>query len=203
MANMVNKAKTHCPRGHPYDDMNTYVTKDGIRQCRSCKREQARERYVRVPRKRRPFCVRGHSFDESNTGVLASGKHYCKICEAARRMKTDPSTRRMYSLRWRNRFPDKVVALNRRSQLRKYNLTVDQFDAMVLSQNGVCAICRKAPKSGFTLCVDHCHETGVVRGLLCNRCNSAIGLLDEDPARIRRASNYIIESQYMKEAANG
>lgn len=70
---------------------------------------------------------------------------------------------------------------------RNYNLTEAQRDAMVASQMGICVICLKAP----AVHVDHCHETGRVRGVLCFNCNSAIGKLGDDPDTTRRAAAYL------------
>lgn len=63
-------------------------------------------------------------------------------------------------------------------------------------QNGVCAICsepetRKMKGTPAALCVDHNHETGEIRGLLCNRCNRTIGLLEDDPEFFKRAYDYL------------
>ncbi|QNS09000.1 endonuclease VII domain-containing protein [Streptomyces xanthii] len=70
---------------------------------------------------------------------------------------------------------------------RNYNLTEAERDDMVASQMGVCVICLKAP----AVHVDHCHETGRVRGVLCFNCNSAIGKLGDDPGTTRRAADYL------------
>jgi len=63
-------------------------------------------------------------------------------------------------------------------------------------QNGNCAICknpetRKHRGKPRNLCVDHCHKTGIVRGLLCSRCNVTIGRLEDDPKLLRSAAEYL------------
>ncbi|MFF3939503.1 endonuclease VII domain-containing protein [Streptomyces phaeofaciens] len=76
----------------------------------------------------------------------------------------------------------------RRDHLRRrYGLSLAERDAMVASQMGLCVICLKAP----AVHVDHCHETGRVRGVLCFNCNSAIGKLGDDPDAVRRAAAYL------------
>lgn len=70
---------------------------------------------------------------------------------------------------------------------RVFKLSVEQWDEMMLKQGGMCAICDEESKLG----VDHDHVTGNVRALLCNQCNSAIGLLNESPTTIRKAAGYI------------
>jgi cell division protein FtsI/penicillin-binding protein 2 len=75
--------------------------------------------------------------------------------------------------------------------LRKFGILIADYDALLVSQNGVCAICRKTCPSGRRLAVDHCHDTGKVRGLLCTPCNTAIGLVKEDTLRLRALIDYI------------
>lgn len=61
---------------------------------------------------------------------------------------------------------------------RDFGLTVEQYDEMFAQQRGVCAVCKKTQKK--RLSVDHCHNSKKVRGLLCQPCNMAIGLLKDD-----------------------
>lgn len=82
-------------------------------------------------------------------------------------------------------------ANHRRRWLKQYGLTVAEFDAMLAAQSGTCAICSRADHTARNWCVDHCHATGVVRGILCSECNAAIGKLKDDPALLRRAAGYI------------
>lgn len=85
----------------------------------------------------------------------------------------------------------------------KYGITEATALALLAAQDGKCAICarllqwgRAGPKrmGGMlrdTACIDHCHKTGKVRGLLCLFCNTSIGKLGDDPAVLRRAAAYI------------
>lgn len=79
-----------------------------------------------------------------------------------------------------------------RSYIRKYarGVTREQYDSMVLAQNGVCVIC-SGVSNNKELAVDHCHVTNKVRGLLCDSCNRGIGLLKEDILILHRAIEYI------------
>jgi hypothetical protein len=70
---------------------------------------------------------------------------------------------------------DSRALTERERTLLKYNLTPAQFNTMLEAQNGVCALCEKTSKSKRSLHVDHDHETGEVRGLLCFSCNSKLG----------------------------
>ena len=76
----------------------------------------------------------------------------------------------------------------------KYGITIDHYDAILQRQGGTCALCQKpAGRSNRwgTLSVDHCHETGLIRGLLCAACNSALGMLGDTPERLQRALDYV------------
>jgi Recombination endonuclease VII len=61
---------------------------------------------------------------------------------------------------------------------RFYGISREQYEALLAQQGGVCGICRKPPQE--PLCVDHSHTTGRVRGLLCRKCNTALGSFDDD-----------------------
>jgi hypothetical protein len=78
----------------------------------------------------------------------------------------------------------------RRQKLAKYGLTEATYQTMVTAQKGLCAICLRPPKL-HRLYVDHCHLTGRVRGLLCNTCNAAIGMLDDQPELLAKAIAYL------------
>lgn len=73
---------------------------------------------------------------------------------------------------------------------RTYGLAPGEYEAMLERQGGVCAICGKRPVT-IRLAVDHDHVTGRVRGLLCKRCNRALGLWEGDVERMERLILYI------------
>lgn len=95
-----------------------------------------------------------------------------------------------------------------RQLLKRHGLTEDDYHRMLAQQEGVCAICRKpetvvkkhwrrwdGDRPSQPLSIDHCHTTGVVRGLLCNRCNLGIGNFDDDPLRLEAAAAYLRQHQ--------
>ena len=89
----------------------------------------------------------------------------------------------------------KYNASSRDRRLRRlYRLCKDDYDSMLKAQNGRCAICYRAPTESKKLSVDHCHLTGDPRGLLCRKCNSAIGMLGDDAARVANASYYLLNN---------
>ena len=72
---------------------------------------------------------------------------------------------------------------------RSYGITLEEYNKMVKNQNGKCAICGTSPKE--TLTIDHDHNTGKVRQLLCRFCNAALGLAKEDINILESMIKYI------------
>lgn len=81
---------------------------------------------------------------------------------------------------------------------REYNLTSEQHRAMIEAQDGRCAICRKPEGDGRELSVDHCHQTGRPRGLLCWQCNTAIGKLGDTVEGVRAALAYLEDARRVR-----
>lgn len=75
---------------------------------------------------------------------------------------------------------------------QSYGITLEQYDKMVEDQNGVCAICGNINSNGRRLSVDHNHNTGKVRALLCGGCNARLSVV-EDKNFIKKAKQYLRE----------
>src|SRR6266567_3377847 len=109
---------------------------------------------------------------------------------AYQRRKSKPG----YIEKERKRYRDNYAQfyhINRKCILkRKYGITWDEYQEMFESQKGLCAICQGV-EEGRMLSVDHDHETGKVRGLLCGSCNRALGLFKEDPELLDIAKEYV------------
>jgi hypothetical protein len=149
--------------------------------CRTCNAEH--QKRLRATRERtEPTCTEKrcsgcrqvkasdgfHRYARSKDGLAA----YCRTCKSER-AKTN----------WG------LSASFARYLVRKYGITPGQYNEMLVRQEGRCAICRETPR--HRLCVDHDHETGQVRALLCKVCNLAIGYLKDDPDLFRRAADYL------------
>ena len=128
----------------------------------------------------------------------------CKECTRARRKAwyAENRNREIDRVRvWQLENPEKVHATmerfvgagkrklsNRKSHLkRKYGLTLEEFDELLASQGGGCAICGRPDADN----VDHDHDTGRVRGILCFKCNVAVGQMDDDGDRLIAAAAYL------------
>lgn len=85
---------------------------------------------------------------------------------------------------------------------KRFDLTIEQYDAMLANQGGTCACCggvethKYASGKVKALSVDHDHQTEQVRGLLCVNCNRAIGYFDDSPQRMRAAADYLDRHNY-------
>lgn len=86
-----------------------------------------------------------------------------------------------------------VKLINRRAKLKKaFGLTVQQYDEMLVEQGGRCALCGSDfPGGRGRFVVDHCHDTGKIRGLLCNLCNVGLGALRDSPQLLQKAIHYL------------
>lgn len=87
-----------------------------------------------------------------------------------------------------------VQTRRRVRNLHKFGITLEDYDALLATQNGVCAICG-LPPNGKNLPVDHDHKTGKVRGLLCDRCNPMLGYAQDNMAILTRAIDYLIKAE--------
>lgn len=88
--------------------------------------------------------------------------------------------------------------IERRRRFRTYGITEADYNAMLERQGHCCAICQTDTPGRKGWAIDHCHDSGVVRGVLCSPCNSAIGLLRDDPDVIMRAAMYVERFQLAK-----
>ena len=76
-----------------------------------------------------------------------------------------------------------------------YNLSYEQFNDMHKNQNGLCKICGQPPRGKKSLHIDHCHESGKVRGLLCVTCNWFMGKVDDNIVTMTNLIEYIKENK--------
>src|SRR5712691_9627244 len=139
----------------------------------SLSNERRKKKYAENPEFRKRL-------QESNRRYRAA--HKSEISERRRRRRaTDPEYRaRCIAAHAKNR---------RVNLLKRFGMSWREYELRLALQNGACAICRKKPKG--LLCVDHCHVTGKVRGLLCRKCNSALGFYDDDPGLARAGADYL------------
>lgn len=142
-------------------------------------------------------------------GMRDGHRNECKACNLAekrRRYASDPAKYKAKVKRWQQANAERVNAyhsayrsrpgykraMRDRYYRRTFGISADEFDALLASQGGVCAICRQLPERGVAgLHLDHDHETGEVRGIVCQPCNHGLGLFRDDPATLERAAAYL------------
>ena len=131
----------------------------------------------------------------------------CNLAAKAARNAANPEPARERAREWIRQNPDRYAekqaryradgrkkVSDRRSYLKRtYGITLEQYDEMLDAQDCRCAICRRSPRSDISLHVDHDHATGVRRGLLCFKCNNALGDFADDIEQLERAVTYLIE----------
>jgi hypothetical protein len=117
--------------------------------------------------KRRPECKQTKSTENSHRSASSPDgfARYCKFCGTSR--------------------------TGRGRIKKKYGIAPDEYDRLLSSQDGKCAICDGPPSTKKGPVPDHCHNTGRTRGILCQKCNTAIGKLHDDPYLLRKAADYL------------
>ena len=119
---------------------------------------------------------------------------YCRACHnkmQREKYNSDPEAKVKRQLRAGRRKSANPEAQRRAELKRLYGITLEQYVEMFVAQGEVCAICKEKCPTKKSLSVDHNHETGIVRGLLCNRCNRALGMFQDNPALLIRAAEYL------------
>ena len=106
-------------------------------------------------------------------------RYECKVCQ------------NKHAKAFHKQFPERTKQYEIKHNLMKdFGLTVETYDAMLVAQNGVCKICGNPPTTE-RLSVDHDHQTGKLRGLLCRHCNVGLGHFRDDPNRLINACKYL------------
>lgn len=126
------------------------------------------------------------------------------LCDACynhqwRRTTARKGDRETYDGAWNDRKREEHPWYFREMKMRvRYRIyfTKKMYEAMYAEQEGRCLICDEWQP---VLDVDHCHEANVIRGLLCGHCNRGIGLFRENPERLRRAAEYCVRFQPLKQ----
>jgi Recombination endonuclease VII len=99
--------------------------------------------------------------------------------------------------KFRDNNPELVKLKNRKHTLKKYGLTIFDFDGMLAVQNGCCAACGVVDPGSLEKgwAVDHCHDKNVVRGILCFSCNVVLGHVRDDVEHLEQLIGYLKKHQ--------
>ena len=130
----------------------------------------------------------------------------CRECynENIKKYRQNPEYRHRINI-WRkeNRKRPEVLAKHKEGMKdlhfrNNYNINLEEYNKLVELHQGGCAICRQPCKTHERLSVDHDHNTGIVRGLLCQKCNTAIAMLNEDEDLFWNALEYLKKHKWNK-----
>ena len=130
-------------------------------------------------------CPQGHEYSAENT-YSSGGRRQCKTCKRA------AQNQRYADGKVRKRTAEET----RRQTLRRFGLSPEEYAGLLAAQGNTCAGCLQSETitvrgRRMPLAVDHHHETGKVRGLLCHNCNRALGLLRDNPDTLVRLLAYL------------
>ena len=163
---MAAKRCTKCGLEKPLSEFYAMRgMRDGHRNdCIECTKAAKRERQARNPQ---PYRDRAKQWAREN-----------------------PKRRAAYQAEYRNR-PERKRAMRDAYYRRTYGISADEVDEMLDAQHGRCAICRDKPERLASMHIDHDHEQGHLRGLLCLSCNQGLGQFRDDPTLLLRAIVYL------------
>lgn len=143
------------------------------KQCENCFQWKYFHQYEKIPKigggvKKDCICI--------ECKIIGKGSYFNSKCERQIRK-------------------DKRVS-KKQNKFNSYNLTIDDYVKLYTNQKGCCKICGiNQSDLKRKLCVDHCHETGIVRGLLCSKCNIALGMLNDNIENLKSSIKYLEESE--------
>lgn len=163
---------THCANGHEYESLGYYLRSTGSKQCKVCRNNSQRKMLglppketIGIPNKDKTHCPKGHEYAGGNLYIHPTTKaRRCLTCHTA-------NTRE-----WRLK--------------NLYDLSVEKYDRMLEEQDNSCSICAKS-FDDFQPVVDHDHETGDVRAVLCTHCNTGLGQFFDDAQTLQKAIDYL------------
>ncbi len=196
------------PSGYYKDRKN----KNGLRaSCTECTKKYNRENSAKKKLWRKENRKRHREYvkDRRNSNIVESRKYErqyheknkYRINEQRReRYKKDPDRHKAYVSQYReknpyrqnrNLDPKEKIKRNLVRRCNKRKITLAQFYSMVNNQGSCCAICYKYLLTVSEQCVDHCHNTNIVRGILCKKCNVMLGLVNDDTIVLENAVKYL------------
>jgi hypothetical protein len=140
------------------------------------------------------------TIDEINTLISIGATRKCNDCDTELPVSEFFIKKGKTEVQYRFNSPCKSCAnVNRNRNYHasyfrkmKYNVSDLEYEQMLIKQNYSCAICEEHySKFNKALSIDHCHNTGKIRGLLCGNCNSGIGMLKDSITLVKSAANYL------------
>ncbi len=124
---------------------------------------------------------------------------YCSVCHKPKKLKEffkAPNNKTGYEGKCKE---CRHVSARPKQLMARYGITHEQYEDMLEKQGGVCAICEtfELRKDSRYLVVDHCHTTNEIRGVLCHKCNTALGLFNDKEELLLKAIEYLKEKTHV------
>lgn len=157
--------------------------------CKKCQKTQTLESFYKDKSKKDGLST---TCKKCRKKQMAEYRSKPEIAEKARRRARKwHQDNKEYARKYRQERYDPEKRLKK--LLSRYDLTLEEYNTLSQKQNGCCAICgtTKGSKNGGRLVVDHCHESGNIRGLLCHSCNRGLGMFRDKPELLKKALKYL------------
>lgn len=189
--NTLSHGPAKGPRQPPIDGWKTTCVCGWVGGPFRIKRE-AEAAYLEHMKTSAPYCQKCKEF--KNLAQMSKVRqNLCKKCAGA------------HVRAWKKLHPREWDRLRRRAHLfKKYGITLEQYENLIEIQGRKCAICQEErlyDSRSFRPHIDHCHKTGIVRGILCGGCNMGLGALKDDPKIVQRALSYLLKYSDKEDAA--
>lgn len=162
------------------------IERNLMKQCKVCLKELEDAKF-------------GNTYHTLSTGIRKAYKDStCMVCRRNKHLE-NPEKRKIHregTKNWCNKYPDKL----KNQRLRKYGITLEDYNILREQQNFCCAICKRheeeveqsrSSRTAYALHVDHCHTTHKIRGLLCSNCNTMLGKVRDSVDVLRSAIEYL------------
>lgn len=162
-----------------------------MKKCKGCERELSFDQFYVKDRATGRLCARCKDCDKANRQAYYRANKDRIKSNVRAYQKANPEVQARAVERRRANGKRRAADIK-----AKYGISRDQYEGMLERAGHVCEICGRDPrevsKKGY--CIDHCHDSGAVRGILCHPCNAALGNFRDDVDVMRRAIEYLEKS---------
>lgn len=132
------------------------------------------------------LCKRGHDYRNTGSSLRSLSKRDCVDCKKLWSRINRKGTQLLP--------PEAAFRRNLNKLVKDTGFTLADYKQLLQKQDGKCAICKCGPPKGSRFCVDHCHESGYIRGLLCHSCNKGLGNFRDNQDYLKTAILYLEEA---------
>jgi len=137
------------------------------------------------------YCANGHKKTPENV----DRRNRCKTCQHEQQKiwrDRNKDKKNKYSNDYYHNNKERVTLVIEKSRYkRQYGISIDKYQEMSVKQDHKCAICGNVESNNKKLSLDHCHATGKIRSLLCQKCNRGLGLFNDNVTLLQAASEYL------------